>query len=214
MSEWRGSQRKRSAKAPASFIDPCLPQRVERAPASEGWAHEIKHDGYRLQIHVRDGRVRLFTMTGVDWTDRFPRVVDSAARIKGAAIIDAEACIQGDDGVTDFATLHARGHEARVMAYGFDLMMRDGDDIRHEPWTKRNAMLFKLLKRLHGGLLYSEPILNEDGPTVYEHACQLGLEGIVSKRIDSPYRSGRVKTWVKTKNPKSPAALRIEEGTF
>ncbi len=100
------------------------------------------------------------------------------------------------------------------MAYGVDLMMRDGDDIRREPWNKRNAMLFKVIKRLHGGLLYSEPILNEDGPTVYEHACQLGLEGIVSKRIDSPYRSGRVRTWVKTKNPKSPAALRIEEGTF
>ena len=91
-------QRIRSARAPVSFIDPCLPQRVDRAPAAEGWAHEIKHDGYRLQIHVRDGRVRLFTMTGVDWTERFPRVVASAARIKGSAIIDSEGCILGDDG--------------------------------------------------------------------------------------------------------------------
>src|SRR4051794_8995931 len=100
MVQWRGSKRTRSARAPASFIDPCLPQRVDRAPAADGWAHEIKHDGYRLQIHVRDGRVRLFTMTGVDWTERFPRIVESATRIKGAAIIVAEACIQGDDGVT------------------------------------------------------------------------------------------------------------------
>src|SRR5947207_15079953 len=111
MSEWRGSNRTRSSRAPVSFIDPCLPQRVDRAPSAVGWAHEIKHDGYRLQIHIRDGRVRLFTMTGVDWTDRFPRIVASAARIKGSAIIDAEACIYGDDGVTDFAKLHARGHQ-------------------------------------------------------------------------------------------------------
>jgi bifunctional non-homologous end joining protein LigD len=83
-----------------------------------------------------------------------------------------------------------------------------------EPWSKRDKLLFKMLLRSYGGLTYSEPITDVDGPTIYAHACKLGLEGIVSKRIDSPYRSGRVKTWVKTKNPKSPAALRIEEGTF
>jgi bifunctional non-homologous end joining protein LigD len=100
------------------------------------------------------------------------------------------------------------------MAYAFDVIMLNDDDVRREPWGKRNAMLFKILKRSHVGLTYSEPITNADGPTIYDHACKLGLEGIVSKRIDSRYRSGRVKTWVKTKNPKSPAALRIEDGTF
>ena len=124
------------------------------------------------------------------------------------------AALTGDDGVADFAKLHARGHEASVTAYAFDVMMIDDDDVRKEPWSKRNKMLFKLVKRSGGGLLYSEPIISADGPTIYQHACNLGLEGIVSKRIDSPYRSGRVKTWVKTKNPKSAAALRIEEGTF
>lgn len=214
MVQWRGSRRIRSPRAPVSFIDPCLPTKVDRAPSAEGWAHEIKHDGYRLQIHVTAGRVRLFTMTGVDWTERFPRIVAAASKIKGSAIIDAEACIPGEDGVADFARLHARGEEESVMAYGFDLMMKDGEDLRREPWSVRNKALFKLIKRAGAGLLYSEPIISPDGPTLFEHACKLGLEGIVSKRIDSPYRSGRVKTWVKTKNPKSPAALRIEEGTF
>jgi bifunctional non-homologous end joining protein LigD len=214
MVQWRGSKRVRSSRAPVSFIDPCLPTRVDKAPSADGWAHEIKHDGYRLQIHVRDGRVRLFTMTGVDWTERFPRIVESASRTKGSAILDAEACVHGDDGVTDFGKLHTRGHEPNVIAYVFDVMMIDDNDVRNEPWSQRNKMLFKLLKRSHGGLLYSEPILNADGPTIYAHACKLGLEGIVSKRIDAPYRSGRVRTWVKTKNPQSPAALRIEEGTF
>lgn len=215
MVQWRGSKRIRSPQAPVSFIDPCLPTKVDRAPLADGWAHEIKHDGYRLQIHVRDGRVRLFTMTGVDWTARFPRIVEGAGRIKcAAAILDAEACVQGDDGVTDFSKLHTKGHDPSVIAYAFDVMMIDDDDVRNEPWTVRNKRLFKLLKRSKGGLHYSEPIITADGPTLFAHACKLGLEGIVSKRIDSTYRSGRVKTWVKTKNPQSPAALRIEEGSF
>lgn len=186
---------------------------MDRAPSAEGWVHEIKHDGYRLQIHVRAGRVRLFTMTGVDWTSRFPWIAESAARIKGSVILDAEACIQGAGGVTDFAKLHTRGHEASVMAYAFDLMMQDDEDLRREPWSKRNGLLKKLLRRSYGGLYYSEPIKG-DGPTIFKHACKLGLEGIVSKRTSAPYRSGRTRHWVKTKNPQSPAMLRIEEGTF
>ena len=82
MVPWRSSvPRKRSALAPAAFIDPCLPTRADRAPVADGWVHEIKHDGIRLQIHVRDKRVRLYTMTGVDWSDRYPWIVEDVARL-------------------------------------------------------------------------------------------------------------------------------------
>jgi len=96
MVPWRSSVRKRAALAPATFIDPCLPTRAERAPDADGWVHEIKHDGIRLQIHVRDKRLRLYTMTGVDWTDRYPWIVEDVARLKvGQAILDAECVCDG-----------------------------------------------------------------------------------------------------------------------
>jgi bifunctional non-homologous end joining protein LigD len=186
----------------------------DKAPAAEGWIHEIKHDGYRLQVHVRSGRVRLFTMTGVDWTERYPWIVEGAARLKVAsAIIDAECCLPGKDGVTDFAALHARTNDAGCMAYAFDLMMLDDEDLRTEPLLDRRRRLAKALARASGGLRFSEHI-EGDGPTIFAHACKLGLEGIVSKRADSRYRSGRCKAWIKTKNKLSPAYMRIVEGSF
>ena len=99
------NSRGRPRNAPAAFIHPCRPIVANRPPAGPGWAHELKHDGYRLQIHVRDGRVRLYTMNGADWSKRYPRIVESAARIKGTAILDAEVVWIGPDGVTDFDAL-------------------------------------------------------------------------------------------------------------
>ncbi len=108
MVPWRNSVRKRAALAPAAFIDPCLSSRAERAPAADGWVHEIKHDGFRLQIHARGKRVGLYTMTGVDWTARYPWIVEDVARLNVQhAIIDAECCCDGDGGVTDFERLMA-----------------------------------------------------------------------------------------------------------
>lgn len=215
MSPWRNARgRVRSPRAPASFIDPCLPTLADKAPSASGWIHEIKHDGYRLQIHKRGARVRLFTMTGVDWTERYPWIVEGAATLKVAhAIIDAECCLPGRDGVTDFAALHARANDAGCIAYAFDLMMLDGEDLRAEPLSARRAALQKALQRARAGLRFSEHI-EGDGPTIFAHACKLGLEGIVSKRADSRYRSGRCKAWIKTKNKLSPAYMRIVEGGF
>ena len=132
MVPWRNSvPRKRSALAPAAFIDPCLPTRTERAPVADGWVHEIKHDGIRLQIHARKDRVRLYTMTGVDWTERYPWIVEDVARLNVRhAIIDAECCCDGDNGVTDFERLMARVHDASAYAYAFDLLAIDGKDMR------------------------------------------------------------------------------------
>ena len=107
MVEWRGSKRIRSARAPAAFIDPALPVKADRPPSGANWIHEIKHDGYRLQIHKHGKTVRLFTMTGVDWTARYPWIVEGAAALNAdAAVIDAECCVAGHDGVTRFDALH------------------------------------------------------------------------------------------------------------
>jgi len=134
MVPWRNSRKPRqsSALAPAAFIDPCLPSRAVKAPSADGWIHEIKHDGFRLQIHVRSARVRLYTMTGVDWSERYPWIVEDVVRLKIAhAILDAECCCDGDNGVTDFDRLMARGHDASAYdAYAFDLLAIDDRDVR------------------------------------------------------------------------------------
>src|SRR6188472_1418919 len=102
------SSRGRPISAPAGFIHPCQPTGAQRPPTGPGWVHEFKHDGYRLQIHVRDGRVRLYTMNGNDWTKRYPRIVEEAARLRAPLIIDAEVVHLSDDGVADFDALHSR----------------------------------------------------------------------------------------------------------
>ena len=213
MVPWRSSTpRKRSHLAPASFIDPCLPTRADKAPVADGWVHEIKHDGFRLQIHARKERVRLYTMTGVDWTERYPWIVQDVARLNiGHAVIDAECCIDDDNGIADFNRLQARVYDASAFAYAFDLLAMDGTDTRGLPLIERKATLARLLRRAKPGIRYSEHLAG-NGAEIFEQACRMGLEGIVSKRSSSPYRSGKVKTWLKIKNPKSPATMRIVEG--
>ena len=165
------------------------------------------------KLHVRDGRVRLYTMNGNDWTKRYPRIVEEAARIKGAAIIDAEVVCLSHDGAADFDRLHSRVADDCAIALGFDLLMRDGDDLRRKPLVERKTALAKLLIRSRGGIQYVEPAEGH-GDEMFAAVCELGLEGIVSKRIEAPYRSGRARSWLKTKNPKPPAATRAIDGTF
>jgi bifunctional non-homologous end joining protein LigD len=207
------NSRGRARNAPAAFIEPCGPTVSQRPPRGPGWAHELKHDGYRLQIHVRDGRVKLYTMNAADWTKRYPRIVEQAAQIKGSAIIDAEAVWLDTDGIAQFDALHSRVMDHTAVACAFDLMMLDGDDLRRHPLSERKAALRKLLKRTKGGIQYVEHT-EGDGAKMFEAVCKLGLEGIVSKRIDAPYRSGPSRTWIKVKNPKAAAATRIIEAGF
>jgi bifunctional non-homologous end joining protein LigD len=213
MVPWRSTApRKRSALAPASFIDPCLPTRADHAPVADGWVHEIKHDGFRLQIHARKDRVRLYTMTGVNWTERYPWIVQDVARLDvDHAIIDAECCCDGENGITDFNRLHSRTYDALAYAYAFDLLAIDGADTRALPLSERKAALAHLLRKPKPGIRYSEHI-SGDGKRIFERACMMGLEGIVSKRLSSTYRSGKVKSWLKVKNPKAAAVLRVQEG--
>jgi bifunctional non-homologous end joining protein LigD len=203
----------RGRPAPAAFIHPCRPIVAKQPPSGPGWAHELKHDGYRLQIHVRDGRVRLYTMNGANWTDRYPRIIEEAACIKGAAILDAEVVCLDDKGVAQFDTLHSRTADQQAVACAFDLLMRDGDDLRRRPLIERKAALGKLLIRSRGGIQYVEHAEGH-GDKMFAAICDLGLEGIVSKKLNAPYRSGPSKNWIKVKNPKAPAATRVIEGAF
>jgi ATP-dependent DNA ligase len=119
---WRNS-RGRPLNAPTAFIHPCQPTVAKEPPSGPGWAHELKHDGYRLQIHVRDGRVRVYTMNGNDWTKRYPRIVEEAARLRAPLIIDAEVVHLSADGVPDFDTLHSRTADENAVALAFDLLL-------------------------------------------------------------------------------------------
>ena len=181
-------------------------------PTGPGWAHELKHDGYRLQIHVRDGRVRLYTMNGNDWTKRYPRIVEEAARLREPLIIDAEVVHLSADGVPDFDALHSRMADDKAVALAFDLLL-SGDDIRRQPLIERKNALKWVLRKARDGIQYVEHAEGH-GDKLFAAVCNLGLEGIVSKRLTSVYKSGPSKTWIKVKNPKSPAATRAKDGTF
>jgi bifunctional non-homologous end joining protein LigD len=209
---WRPS-RGRPLNAPAAFIRPCQPVVAKQPPCGPGWAHELKHDGYRLQIHVRDGRVKLYTMNGADWSKRYPLIVEEGMRINVTAIMDAEVICTDGKGIPTFEMLHNRRNDHQAFACAFDLLMVGGEDLRHLPFAKRKAALRKLLKADRGGIQYVEHA-ERHGDKLFAAACHLGLEGIVSKKFDSPNKSGPSKAWLKIKNPSAPAATRVIDGTF
>jgi bifunctional non-homologous end joining protein LigD len=143
--------RGRPLNAPAAFIHPCQPIVAKQPPSGPGWAHELKLDGYRLQIHVRDGRVHLYTINGADWSKRYPLFVRDAAKIKGSAIVDAEVVWLDPYGMSNFEALHSRASDAKASACAFDLLMRDGDDLRRKPYSERKTILLKALRRSRAG---------------------------------------------------------------
>jgi ATP-dependent DNA ligase len=155
--------------------------------------------------------VRLFTRNGHDWTGRFPLIARAALSLKAAScLIDGEAVACDEDSMPCFDRLRYRRQDGHVFLYAFDLIELDGDDLRHQPIERRKAALAKLIRRAKTGLVLNEHI-NEPGDVVFHHACKMGLEGIVSKRLGSRYRSGRSKDWLKFKNPEAPAVKREAE---
>jgi bifunctional non-homologous end joining protein LigD len=198
-----------SKKRPG-LIEPCIPTQASRPPAGPQWVHEIKHDGYRLIARKTDGRVRLFTRRGYDWTERYPLIAKAVAPLRGSsATIDGEAVCCDANGLSIFEELHSRRSDPRVILYAFDLLELDGEDFRPQPLHARKARLEQLLAAAPAGIHYNEHV-DGDGQIVFDHACRMGLEGIVSKRRDHPYRSGRSKTWLKVKNPAAPGVMRFE----
>jgi bifunctional non-homologous end joining protein LigD len=155
--------------------------------------------------------VRLFTRRGFDWTDRYPAIAGAAAKLAARSFtIDGEAVVCGTDGIAVFAALHRRQRVHEAILYSFDLLELDGEDLRSRPLGERKARLAKLVGRSERGIVYNEHT-DEDGGIVFRHACKLGLEGIVSKRLSKPYQSGRSGHWLKVKNPDSPAMIRARD---
>jgi bifunctional non-homologous end joining protein LigD len=188
-----------------AFIEPCLSTLYPRPPKGQRWVHEIKFDGYRLQVRIERGRVRLSTRSGQDWTSKFgTRLIEALKRIPATtAILDGELVVEDAGGASDFSALQAdlsEGNTDRLVLYLFDLLHVDGFDIKRVALTERKRVLEVLLAQAapQGPVRYSEHF-DEDGDLLFKHACRLGLEGIVSKVRTAPYQSGRGRNWLKSK---------------
>jgi len=191
-------------------FDFCLPTRGIKVPGGPDWLHEIKYDGYRLHVERNGDRVRLITRGGYDWNKRFPWIVEAALKNRERQfIIDGEAVILGIDGISDFDALHSGRHNDEVQLYAFDILAMDGNDLRDLPLSMRKRKLARLLGRRPDGIFPSEFEQGEIGPDLFRKACEFGLEGLVSKHRDRPYRGGRQKHWIKVKNRKHPAMNRV-----
>jgi ATP-dependent DNA ligase len=196
---------------PAGFSAPCLPTKTDKLPSGDLWLHEIKHDGFRVIARKDGNRVRLYSRPGNDMTRRFPQIVEALGRLRSrSCIIDGEAVACDDNGLASFERIRYRQHDGDVFLYAFDLIELNGDDLRRDPLEVRKATLRSMLAKAGLGLRFNEH-LEGDGPTVFAHACKMGLEGIVSKRKDSAYRSGRSPDWLKMKNPSAAAVNREAE---
>jgi bifunctional non-homologous end joining protein LigD len=185
-----------------SFVEPQLASPTAAPPAGAGWVHEIKFDGYRLMARIDRGRVKLLTRKGLDWTDKFASLRKALEDLPVVtALLDGEAVVESESGVPSFAELQAdlsAGRSDRFRYYLFDLLHLDGADLTSLPLMERKVALAQLLAGHNGTLTFSEHFEGH-GSTVFEHACRLGLEGVVSKLKTGTYRSGRSKSWLKSK---------------
>jgi len=188
----------------------CIPTRGTAVPAGPDWYHEIKYDGFRLLVQRDGDRVRLITRGGYDWAKRYPWIVQAALKNRHRQfVIDGEAVVLGVDGYSDFNAMYSGKHNEEVQLCAFDVLAMDGDDLRDLPLSMRKANLARLLARRPDGIFLSDFEQGEIGPDLFRAACDMGLEGLVSKRRDRPYRGGRSKYWVKVKNRKHPAMQRV-----
>jgi bifunctional non-homologous end joining protein LigD len=193
----------KKVRAIPSFIEPQLARLAEQPTSAPGWVHEVKFDGYRLQLRVVDGKAMLKTRKGLDWTDKFQAIADVAAQLPDC-MIDGEACALDKAGVPNFSALQVALSEGRsrdIMFFAFDAMFAAGEDLRALPLIERKERLQSLLSGMDdkkGQIRYVEH-LETDGRAVLASACQMGLEGIISKRADAPYQSERANTWLKAK---------------
>lgn len=198
-----------SAATFPGFVDPCVPVERKASPSGEDWLHEIKHDGYRGQAHFHDGTAAVFTRRGNDWAARMPTIAASIRALPvNNVILDGELVAIEAKGQSVFyelpsaITAKSTRVKARLIYYAFDLLYLDGFDLRGAPLSERKRVLQTLLHSTSGvQLIKYVDHISGGGDLVFEHACKLGLEGIVSKRTNSPYRSGRSSDWLKIKCP-------------
>ena len=193
--------RKPAAQAMPRFIEPQLCTLLERPPASADWVHEVKFDGYRVQVRVEGGSAVLRTRKGLDWTDRFPEIARAAGRLADC-IVDGEIVALDAHRVPDFAALQAalsERHTAKLTCFVFDLLFLGAEDLRPLPLARRKQRLRKLLSSKRSSHLRYVEHFAAKADAVLASACRMALEGIVSKRLDAPYVSGRGGTWTKSK---------------
>ena len=198
----RSPAKPKKVTAMPDFVAPQLCASVERPPNSDGWCHEIKFDGYRVQLRVEDGDVALNTRKGLDWADKFGAIAKEAESLPDV-LIDGEIAALDDKGVPHFSTLQAalsEGETNELIFFAFDLLFHGREDLRDFPLHERKARLKRLLGQRKGDKLIRYVEHFEDrGDVVLESAKKLSLEGIISKKLDAPYRSGRSESWTKTK---------------
>jgi DNA ligase D-like protein (predicted ligase) len=194
--------RRTGADALPDFVPPQLTALAETAPEGREWAHELKWDGYRMHARIDGGSVRLLTRTGLDWTEKYPAIVEALRALPVTqAYLDGELCALSETGLTSFSAMQAatdaRSTEGLVLVL-FDLLFLDGEDLTVEALPVRKERLQALLARAPPELQYSDHHLGS-GESFYRHACKLGIEGIVSKRLDCPYKPGDRGLWRKVK---------------
>ncbi len=201
----RGEQARSSEARRAAFpsrVRLQLATPADRPPSGKDWLHEVKFDGYRIAARLEKGRIRLLTRNGLDWTDRFPRIAQALESIEAeTAVIDGEIIAQDDAGRPDFALLQAAaagGDSSRLSFQAFDLLYLNGLDTRRKPIEERKSELEVLLGRKKSPRVHYTGHLELKGEDVFDHACRIGLEGIVSKRAGSQYRPGRGMDWIKS----------------
>jgi bifunctional non-homologous end joining protein LigD len=199
------------SRLPLVTVEPCLPSSAKTPPTGPNWIHEIKHDGFRV-IARRDGKkVRLSSRHGKDLTYRFPLVVQAIAELPvNSCIIDGEAIVSDATGLAIFSLLRSYRNGSRATLCAFDLIESDGDDLRWRPLEDRKRLLKSLIGNKQPGIAFNKHFEIE-GSVLFHHACKLGCEGIVSKRVGSPYQFGRSNDWIKVKNPAAPAVKREAE---
>jgi DNA ligase D-like protein (predicted ligase) len=184
------------------WIKPQLTRLVEEAPAGDDWLHEIKYDGYRMHARIDGGHAQLLTRTGLDWSRRYRFTIGALRSLPArTAYLDGELCAVRPDGVPAFSRLQAAMDEGRtdeLVLFVFDLLFLDGESFANRPLIERKAQLHRLMAREEPGLHYCEHVVG-GGPRFREHACKLGLEGVISKRADRPYAPDDRGIWVKSK---------------
>jgi bifunctional non-homologous end joining protein LigD len=179
------------------FIEPALATAIDKVPSGERWIHEIKFDGYRVQVHLANNEITVFTRRGNDWTKRLKKIADDAWHITArSAIIDGEVVVPAADGTTDFSVLQneLKGRSTKIVMVAFDLLYLNGYDLRKLPLFERKAHLKRLIS---GTDIQFGESFEIDGQQIFTHACKTGLEGVVSKVRDSKYPTGRSNDWVK-----------------
>jgi bifunctional non-homologous end joining protein LigD len=195
------ARRRTREKAAPGYIPELDPVESETPPTGPDWVHEVKWDGFRAQAHLRAGKVTTYSRSGLDWSDQFDTVSEAVAEISAkSAVLDGEVVVIGPGGKPDFQALRRNLNKdsPELQYYVFDLLELNGKDLRTRPLVERKAALQKLLKRAPDHIRFVEHFTT-DPEEVIEAACRLGLEGIVSKKADSLYRSGRQHVWAKSK---------------